>query len=413
MASSVIDNLVSQLDNDRILFLGAGASCCVGLPTCSKFFEKFLRLPPSLGSFPRVLKDKQIPPLRPLSTTDPDERTCLILTGLRALNIINKDENYDVEDLLELLKSWKKLYDAGTEDALTLHTLVARSPAERFGGEAFKQQLGDCQRQAATSGDIGRVLSETIDWLCRDVHLVWGGREGLGKDAWKKWSEIFLKARDRGKSFTIFTTNYDLVFESMREDRGFKGIAIHIDGVTPSDSSGRYHYFDINNYANAIVGASTGVMKVPYFKLHGSLDWVRQPDDRIRVIPGIEVPPQSHVGLRGLFPPYRAKSTAEMGEPFMTLYGLFRECLMRASRCTVIGFSFRDEPLNEIFMDCYKKNNALRFYILAPHPNQGSIAEFVQKLRDIEHSRVETDEVRFGESDRYVQKTSKALDLLR
>ena len=90
---------------------------------------------------------------------------------------------------------------------------------------------------------------------------------------------------------------------------------------------------------------------------------------------------------------------------------LFEKCLRKAAICTVIGFSFRDIPIREIFRKAYEENSALRIKIVAPNPNQGSISEFVTDLQGIESSRIDIEEMKFGQSDRYVEKMYRVLEL--
>lgn len=399
MTTSAVDQVVEVLNSEEMIFLGAGASCCVGLPTCTGFFNKFFDLP-----FPKVLEGGL--PILNGSSPKFDMKTCLVLNCLRALKIDQDQEGYDVEDLLEILRSLRELPENVGMQSLALYQLFTTFQSSAWD---FRQFQG--QYRKFSSNDLASLVSNAIDWLTNNINRVWGRRPNLGENGWDKWRDIFKRAKEKIKILPVFTTNYDSVFESMNNDSEFSVVSSLIDGILPTEVKGRRHYFDLGNYARQLteLQKDTKNLIVPYFKVHGSLEWIETSEEKILVRLS-EGPPDPYQGKRGIFPPYKTKPTEKLGEPFDSMYQVLEEYLKKVKRCIVIGFSFRDIRLRKIFLDSLKENPDLRLSIMVPHPEQGPIKQFVDEVNKANIMHLTTIPMEFGGKDKnYITRTYEAL----
>lgn len=177
-------------------------------------------------------------------------------------------------------------------------------------------------------------------------------------------ASISAEGRHLRKIPDIFTVNYDLIIEHFFER---ERIASHLrtgfvrDGmrmVWNPDISDGYDFEE-----RAILGMRSTVNLV---KLHGSIDqfitkegiekrqapptvgfYLSQPEEEMMIFPVTD-----KYATRG---------------PYPELFGLLRRRLRTDSFCIVIGYSFRDEAVNNAFTDAIKTNNDLKLiYVGGP-----------------------------------------------
>lgn len=85
---------------------------------------------------------------------------------------------------------------------------------------------------------------------------------------------------------------------------------------------------------------------IKLLKLHGSLDWRRRDSNIIKV--GTEEKSVSDDDNILIYPGEKGEPT---DNPFLTIYEHFRSNLMNTNTCIAVGFSFRDEYINKIFLE--------------------------------------------------------------
>ena len=117
-------------------------------------------------------------------------------------------------------------------------------------------------------------------------------------------------------------------------------------------------------------------MSTPFLKLHGSVDWFRYPDDKIRRIPKAQDPQRIQIGGRYFY--------AEDGRPllligtfnkiseyssgiFRELHHRFRSTIVKASTMVVCGYGFGDKGINSELIDWCSPGR--RFVIIHPDPD--------------------------------------------
>lgn len=154
-------------------------------------------------------------------------------------------------------------------------------------------------------------------------------------------------------SATVFTTNFDTIFEALRETLLASAIERRlIDGFQDQ----RPHHFDLQNYLTP----TTTNEAIYYFKLHGSVTWQRNRNSK---------------SIRDLFPtlarevallePVISKQTSGE-EPFASLYKIFERVLAKNKVSVFIGFSFRDDRVREVITRRLEGPRPFSLIIVAP-----------------------------------------------
>lgn len=150
----------------------------------------------------------------------------------------------------------------------------------------------------------------------------------------------------------IFTVNYDNAIEALCEEHDLP----YTDGFGPDWGPGN---FKRGNYC------------VRIYSIHGSISWYRT--RRKRSLVRIPVDPTTQVRYYTdddtsemmLYPTF---TKAEQAEPYATLLEEMRRRLSstETKTCVVIGYSFRDEYLNELFRNAMHVNRDLLLVIVDP-----------------------------------------------
>lgn len=152
----------------------------------------------------------------------------------------------------------------------------------------------------------------------------------------------------------IFTTNYDLSMEKC-----YKGSNVRfnlMDGFMTERltirhwDSKMYDKYKPKENGNDII----------FFKLHGSVDWVRTPGGNIE---RTEAKKRDPGPLKSVLA-YPSRTKKEIHEePFRTNYDYLLACLAHAQTCVVVGFSFRDQEIVEHFREACGINKDLRVVV--------------------------------------------------
>lgn len=128
--------------------------------------------------------------------------------------------------------------------------------------------------------------------------------------------------------------------------------------------------------------------KLLLLKLHGSIDWTwgttDKPSNHLmlhKVIRRIEPDEMKDRYEPAVIFGQRNKLTAE--GPFLDLLIRFREQLSKASRLTVVGYSFRDMHINVYISQWLNSSQDHAIRIISPDITT-SHTEYVQELRDLQ-----------------------------
>ena len=166
---------------------------------------------------------------------------------------------------------------------------------------------------------------------------------------------------NRNGRLDIFTTNYDSVVEEFCENAEID--VNFIDGFIPSPRSKRLFWRPKKAFEMDF--SKDAVLKLRLFKLHGSLNWGERNKGNIEKV--IETQVEDFPRYRRNVLIYPAQKTYEEEEPFSVLYKYFRDASKTSRVFIVIGFSFRDDLINGIFVDHLRAHPRHRLIVVSPN----------------------------------------------
>ncbi|RMI22759.1 SIR2 family protein [Sinorhizobium meliloti] len=183
--------------------------------------------------------------------------------------------------------------------------------------------------------------------------------------------EAFLRRVARRSSrrarTKLFTTNYDLCFETAARRSGF----VVVDGF----AFGSEAYFDSNQFSYDVVRRSAGEEKSEFieslfhlYKIHGSIDWELSPaTGRIAKRPGTEKPL--------LIYPKSTKYELAFSQPYIEIMGTLQASLRTPNTTlVVVGFGFNDKHISEPIIGAIKGNLSLNVVAINPDIEKASDA---------------------------------------
>ena len=167
----------------------------------------------------------------------------------------------------------------------------------------------------------------------------------------------------QGLGYTLYTTNYDQALEDYCESRK---LAYEVGQA----ENGR---LDLSNRNTKLYGS--GEPRFQIFKLHGSVNWYQDENNRVRWLPhpaqtgSVSGTSQESAPGEPLIHPANEKYVFR--EPFYPMFPQLRCHLSTVERCYIVGYSFRDDNILGMFHDALDTNRSLGLHIV--DPNAGSI----------------------------------------
>ena len=200
-------------------------------------------------------------------------------------------------------------------------------------------------RSVTTRTDTGRTYKELAERMLAELRA-------LVATTPKRVQYLAPLVRQAGRSggLTIATLNYDISVELAGESAGITADT----GIDRWVTDGRW------------VWADRGVRLL---KLHGSIDWVWETADHVegqlprRVLTVTEDPGDEYRPPVVVFG-QREKLTAE--GPFLSLLAEFEGQLSEASRLLAVGYSFRDDHVNELIRRWTAEDLSRRITVIDP-----------------------------------------------
>lgn len=169
------------------------------------------------------------------------------------------------------------------------------------------------------------------------------------------------RRRARDSRLKIFTTNYDLCFETAA---GRQGLVV-LDGFSftqPRQFDPRFFLYDIVSRPTTGDKVGTpleGVFHI--YKLHGSVNWSRKSDNEI------EVEPKPTPDSACLIYPAKGKYQQSYVQPHLELVSQYFSALREPNTCLIVaGFGFNDDHLSEPILAAVRTNPHLRLIIVNP-----------------------------------------------
>lgn len=169
------------------------------------------------------------------------------------------------------------------------------------------------------------------------------------------------RRRVRDSRLKLFTTNYDLCFETAA---GRQGLVV-LDGFSfthPRQYDPRFFLYDI--VRRPTTGDEVGMPLEGVFhiyKLHGSVNWSRKTENEI------EVEPRPNPESACLIYPAKGKYQQSYVQPYLEFVSQYLSVLREPNTCLIVtGFGFNDKHLSEPVLAAVRTNPHLRLIIVNP-----------------------------------------------
>lgn len=333
----------------QLVLLGAGASAAAGVPTTRAMSQRIVA---AISADPRAARGRLS---QALNFVHAQMVAHAARYGAGAFDDVDVEHLFSAIDLLASRRSHE-----ATPFVSAWHPAVEEM--DRRGMPSFFESdfndavMGSGRRrpselikeaiEALTGPGDGRTYARLLDRMIlelrRLVHVPDAGQAAHLRP--------LLDLSARQGLLTIATLNYDRSVELLAAADG-----VEVDtGIETWTSKARWRW------------RPTGVRLL---KLHGSIDWCLDterpdpgllPSKRIRVTSdplGEKAPPAIIFGLRGKL---RADG------PFLDLLARFRDDLRQANELVVVGYSFRDDHVNEAIREWLNQGPARRLTVVDP-----------------------------------------------
>jgi hypothetical protein len=344
-----------------LLFLGAGASTAFGLPTMQQLTLDARAMLESEGFHQNEFD--QITDILEKHGYVPDfEALLTILDALaspqRAVRASGPFSAYLLDKLPE--------------------SVTKEDPAAGNTTKKLKQMLVDKCLQADLD-KAGELYNRFFEILAKTTHV--HKRNGYLPNM--PGVIIDVEGRHRRRIPDIFTVNYDLIIEHFFEK---EKISNHLRSGFVRDGMRMVWNPDISEGYDFEERAVFGYRAiVNLVKLHGSIDQfiTKGGIEKRQAPPTVGYYPSQPEEEMMIFPVTEKYATRG---PYPELFGLFRKQLRTDPVCIIIGYSFRDDAVNNAFADAIKTNSDLKIiYIGGSHAEEhlNNVPEIAKRTKAV------------------------------
>lgn len=308
-----------------LVFAGAGASVSLGYPTTKQFME----------NLPTTITDTKI-----------------------YKHIVNLDEikqegkPLDIEVILWKLKEIEAVFQSLNKWTTSLEGIPYGHPNyNKIMERDFFLSVAHINNHGLQNAEKEILgLKEQIN---KQVHVEYNNKSvetNPNQQEEMFWLDGFLCDEHIFNKYNIdiFTTNYDQAIETSVEEKDIKGIDIF-----PFRKRASKHGLEMEHWQTK----KSFKRNLWLTKLHGSLDWQEGNDGDI--IPSRYDFSQNHTIL---YPGFKGEPKQS---PFKEFHRYFAECLEKCDIFLSIGFSFRDDYINELIENKLGKQS--HFLIMDPN----------------------------------------------
>jgi hypothetical protein len=229
--------------------------------------------------------------------------------------------------------------------------------------ENIEALLSRCEAylQVRASTDVNNFISESKKVILAKCSEFINPADTSQLAAHRTFLHRLSRRRARDSRLKLFTTNYDLCFETAA---GRQGLVV-LDGFSftqPRQFDPRFFLYDIVRRPTTGDEVGTpleGVFHI--YKLHGSVNWSRKAENEIVVEP--TPTPDSAC----LIYPAKGKYQQSYIQPHLELMSQYLSALREPNTCLIVtGFGFNDDHLSEPILAAVRTNPHLRLIIVNP-----------------------------------------------
>lgn len=309
----------------------------------------------------------------------------IVLTGLgTSLCIKDDDDNKLAPTMWDL---WNGIEEEVTAERLNWvceHVGQPKFEDEETGEEVYKQDIELLLSKCLLAQEFKRhknvamfirkaeaVISELCNFVSDDTSL----------DVHEAFLRRIARRPTRHPRTKLFTTNYDLAFETAASRIHF----VTVDGFShtiPQEFDSSYFAYDFVRRDDD--GSSPDYIQNVFhlLKVHGSIDWQNKGERIIKT----EAPDDPV-----LIYPRHSKFELSYESPFLDLISRFQSSLRQTeTSLLVVGFGFNDKHLTQPILSAIRSNVGLRTIIVSPSLETagGEAVEKIQGLIESGDSRL-------------------------
>ena len=288
--------------NRIMFFLGAGASAPMGIPTMRQFSKDFLEYgekPENRGRIGYILRD---------------------------LKRVTRTGAWNLEQLLLLVRQAKNIDNDVAVNLLRKRLFIGESKnKQKF--DNYSRSIGDQFEM------IERNLLEYIRMRCLNPEM-------------ERAREIYSKILPISKEYVleIFTTNYDPVLENVCNELGYD----YSDGFYADGRIGAFKWDERR--------LSSG--RINIYKIHGSVTWYKK-DNYVLKFPA-DISSAPGVSTVMVYP---TELKEILNPPFSQINRIFEKILFESNICVVVGHSFQDNYIRNLFRDRLNERRFKMYFI--------------------------------------------------
>lgn len=308
-------------------FLGAGASVPFGKPTTLQLRQN--------------LRDKY-----PASSNEP-----------MLWSLLEHHRRGDIEDVLQTIKELKSFDNNKGGNFFNSEFNIILSNKKNYDVNFSTKKKLQTENEKINYVDFISSITRIEKLLENEIFFYYQWRHEHDNKVVQIYDRIFQKLGNHEIRFG--TTNYDRVIE----EYCIKSKKLCIDGFRFDPIIGR-SIWQNGNYPLPYSNDNES-LKTWLYKLHGSLNWkqhtnygIVKTDDESKL--SLD---EKHVKNLLIYPTISPKD-GHVEEPFKTIRSRFAEFLKESDVCVVIGFSFRDEHVNDILKEFIQTKK--RFIVISP-----------------------------------------------
>lgn len=258
---------------------------------------------------------------------------------------------------------WKKIVEKLTEEKLKEIKNTIGFPADSEDAEAFLSRIELYLDLNPSDKTITKAKLDIINTVVEVCDLK---SEAANHQKFLK-AVLSASARANSSRPKIFTTNYDMEFETAAQKIG----AISLDGFSFHSSpsfDGKYFDYDlVVRKGSRIPETDNFIPSVLHlYKLHGSLDWIYSSAENVIDKAVIKKAKPDEKDERVLIYPSRNKFERSYAKPYFELMSRFQSELRKKTPTTllIIGYGFGDEHINSMIKEAVLQQQNLRIVIV-------------------------------------------------
>jgi hypothetical protein len=206
----------------------------------------------------------------------------------------------------------------------------------------------------------------------------------------EKFTKKILQRPLNLKRANVFTTNYDLAFEYAFDKLGVNFIS-GFSGFQKRTFKPEAYEYDLFFPGSTTQGRVQRIEKVlRYYKIHGSLTWIKEPPSENNVYGISEVPIEIIRDKKDyeniMIYPTTVKKSFSLDFPYSELFRQFAASISQSQSVLItFGYSFSDEHINDII---YQALTLPSFTLIIIDFNGTNGNKEITKLKDLKDPRV-------------------------